>query len=118
MLSVQDHPIVQALDNEIALREQGLVELQHKRIRLTKSLLKYKCEYAIIICRNLNIKLTGKSVAMLCGYEFVTNQQMIEQWLLERLASLNQCQFNCSLFDLQNKLLMKLNRHQQDLIFY
>ncbi len=118
MLSVQDHPIVQTIDSEIALREQSLLELQCKRLSLTKSLLKCKCEYAIILCRNLNIQLTDNNVAMLCGYEFLTNQQMVEQWLLERLASINQCQFNCSIFDLQNKLLMKFNSHQQDLNYY
>lgn len=118
MLSVQDHPIVQRIDNEIELRERWLIELQLKRVTLTKSLLKCKCKYAIILCRNLNIQLKDNSVAILCGYEFLTNQQMVEQWLLEQLFSLNQCQFSCSLFDLQNKLFMKLSRHQQDLNFY
>ncbi|GLS88940.1 hypothetical protein GCM10007916_00070 [Psychromonas marina] len=118
MLSVQDHPIVQAIDSEIALRKQGLLELQCRRLTLIKSLLKCKCEYAIILCRNLNIQLKGNSVAILCGYELLTNQQMVEQWLLERLVSINQCQFTCSLSDLQNKLLMRLNSHQQDFSFY
>ncbi len=118
MLSVQDHPIVRHIDDEIQQKEQGVIELQLKRITLSRLLLKCTFDYAIIICRNLNIQLKEKAVAILCGYDFLTNQQMVEQWLLEQLVSLNQCQFNCSLFDLQNKLLMKLNSHQQDLNFY
>lgn len=118
MLSVQEHPIVQSIDDEIAEREKCLVELQLKRVRLTKILLKCKFDYAVIICKNLNIELKSNRVAILCGYEFLTNQQMVEQWLLEQLAALNQCQFNCSILDLQDKLLMKLNALQQDLNYY
>ena len=114
MLSVQDHPLVLNVDNKINCLEEGLTKLQIQRIQLTKSLLKSTLEYALIICKNLNIKLTDRSIAILCGYEFLTNQQMVEQWLLEQLVENNECRFNCPLFDLQNKLLMKLNSYQQD----
>ena len=40
MLSVQDHPIVQQIDNEISQREACLSELQVQRVTMTKALLK------------------------------------------------------------------------------
>ena len=117
MLSVQDHPLVQNVDSQIQSLEQGLCKLQYQRIQITKSLLKSTLEYALIICQNLNIDMKSRNVATLCGYDFLTNQQMVEQWLLEQLVINSEYQFNCSLFDLQNQLLMKLNSCKQDLDF-
>jgi len=115
MLSVQDHPIVQQLDNEIIQREANLTELQIKRISITKSLLKATYEYAQMICINLNIEQKERTVALLCGYEYLTNIQMVEQWLLEQLVELNQCKFCCPISELQNRLMMCLNSLRQDL---
>ena len=117
MLSVQDHPIVQQLDNEIVQRETNLAELQFERISVTKSLLRATYEYAQVICRNLNIQPKERTVALLCGYEYLTNIQMVEQWLLEQLVELNQCEFCCPISELQNRLLMRLNSLKQDAFF-
>ena len=118
MLSVQDHPIVQQIDNEISQREACLSELQVQRIKLTKALLKSTYEVAQVLCQNLNIQQKERAVALLCGYEYLTNIQVIEQWLLEQLVELNQCEFCCPISELQNRLLMRLNRMQQDLYLY
>ena len=115
MLSVQDHPIVRQIDNEISQREACLSELQMQRIKLTKALLKSTYEVAQILCQNLNIQQKERAVALLCGYEYLTNIQVVEQWLLEQLVELNQCEFCCPISELQNRLLMRLNRMQQDL---
>ena len=117
MLSVQDHPIVQQIDSEISQREASLSELQVQRVTLTKSLLKATYEYAQVICHNLNIQQKERKVAFLCGYEYLTNIQMIEQWLLEQLVELNQCDFRCPINELQNRLLMRLNSLKQDAFF-
>lgn len=117
MLCVQDHPIVQQIDNEISQRENRLSALQAQRIRLTKALLKSTYEVGQIICQNLNIQPRERGVALLCGYEYLTNIQMIEQWLLEQLVELNQCEFDCPIGELQNRLLMRLNRLKQDALF-
>ena len=117
MLCVQDHPIVQQLDNEIAQREANLMELQIKRISITKSLLQATYEDAQVICQNLNIQQKERAVALLCGYEYLTNIQMIEQWLLEQLVELNQCEFCCPISELQNRLLMRLNSLKQDITY-
>ena len=114
MLSVQDHPMVQLIDDEIVQREANLTELQIKRISITKSLLQATYEYAQIICRNLNIQPKDRGVALLCGYEYLTNIQMVEQWLLEQLVELNQYYFSCPVSELQNRLLMRLRVLQQD----
>lgn len=118
MLSIQDHPIVQRLDNEIVQREANLTELQIKRISITKSLLQATYEYAQVICQNLNIQKKERAVALLCGYEYLTNIQMVEQWLLEQLVELNQCKFFCPVSELQNSLLMRLNSLRQDAFLY
>lgn len=118
MLSVQDHPIVRQIDNEISQREACLSELQMQRIKLTKALLKSTYEVAQILCQNLNIQQKERAVALLCGYEYLTNIQVVEQWLLEQLVELNQCEFCCPISELQNRLLMRLNRMQQDLYLY
>ncbi|MCG6201151.1 hypothetical protein [Psychromonas antarctica] len=118
MLSVQDHPIVQQLDNEIVQRETFLAELQVKRISLTTSLLRSTYDNAQMICRKLYIQEKERGVALLCGYEFLTNQQMVEQWLLDQLVELNQVQFECPIHELQNRLLMRLNSLQQDSTYY
>ena len=118
MLSVQDHPIVQQIDNEISQREACLSELQVQRVTLTKALLKSTYEVAQVICQNLNIQHKERAVALLCGYEYLTNIQMIEQWLLEQLVELNQCEFCCPINELQNRLLMRLNRLKQDHFLY
>tara|TARA_R110001583_G_scaffold134537_1_gene286271 strand:- start:105 stop:461 length:357 start_codon:yes stop_codon:yes gene_type:complete len=118
MLCVKDHPIVQQIDNEILQREAKLAYLQAERIAKTKALLKSTYEHAKILCRNLNIEEQERGTALLFGYEYLTNIQMIEQWLLEQLVELNQCEFLCPLSDLQNKLLMRLNSLQQDAFLY
>jgi len=118
MLSVQDHPIVQQIDNEILHREAKLAYLQTERIAKTKALLKSTYEYARILCRNLNIQQQERAVALLFGYEYLTNIQMVEQWLLEQLVELNQCEFYCTVSELQNRLLMRLNSLQQDAFLY
>jgi len=51
---------------------------------------------------------------LLCGYEYLTNIQMVEQWVLEQLVELNQSYFSCPVSELQNRLLMKLNSLKQD----
>ena len=117
MLSVQDHPIVRQIDNEISQREACLSELQVQRIKLTKALLKSTYEVVQVLCQNLNIQQKERAVALLCGYEYLTNIQVIEQWLLEQLVELNQCEFDCPINELQNRLLMRLNSLKQDDIF-
>ncbi|WP_409440180.1 hypothetical protein [Psychromonas sp. GE-S-Ul-11] len=114
MLSIQDHPIVQQLDSQISQGEAYLLSLQVKRVTLTKSLLRSTYEVAQIICRNLYITQNKREVALLCGYEYLTNIQMVEQWLLEQLVELNQSYFSCPVSELQNRLLMKLNSLKQD----
>jgi hypothetical protein len=93
-------------------REACLSELQVQRVTLTKALLKSTYEVAQIICQNLNIQHKERAVALLCGYEYLTNIQMIEH-----LVELNQCEFYCSISDLQNRLLMRLNSLNQDAFF-
>ena len=115
MLSVHDHPIVQQIDSQISQSETYLSSLQVKRIELTRSLLKSTYEVAQIICRNLYINQTQREVALLCGYEYLTNIQMVEQWLLEQLVELNQPRFDCGINELQNRLVMRLNSLIQDL---
>ena len=115
MLSVHDHPIVQQIDNEILHREAKLAYLHTERIAKTKALLKSTYEYARILCRNLNIQQQERAVALLFGYEYLTNIQMVEQWLLEQLVELNQCEFCCPISELQNRLLMRLNSLKQDI---
>lgn len=117
MLSVQDHPIVRQIDSEISQREACLSELQVQRIKLTKALLKSTYEVVQVLCQNLNIQQKERAVALLCGYEYLTNIQVIEQWLLEQLVELNQCEFDCPINELQNRLLMRLNSLKQDDIF-
>ncbi|WP_028868700.1 hypothetical protein [Psychromonas arctica] len=114
MLSVHDHPIVQQIDSQISQSEAYLSSLQVKRIELTRSLLKSTYEVAQIICRNLYINQTQREVALLCGYEYLTNIQMVEQWLLEQLVELNQPRFDCCVSELQNRLVMRLNSLKQD----
>lgn len=92
IFSIQDHLIVQQIDSEISQREARLSELQVERVVLTKRLLKSTYEYARIICQHLNI----------------------QQWLLEQLVDLNQCEFCCPISELQNRLLMRLNSMRQD----
>lgn len=103
MLSIQDHPILQLIDNEISQCETRLSELLVQRVTLTKVLLKSTYEVAEVICHNLNIPKKERAVSLLCGYEYLTNIQMIEQ-----LVELNQCDFRCPIYDLQNKLLIHL----------
>lgn len=86
MLCVHDHPLVQQIDNEISQREARLSELQMQKVTLTKALLKSTYEVPQVICQNLNIQQRDRAVALLCGYEYLTNIQMIEQWLLEQLV--------------------------------
>ncbi|MCP4323201.1 MAG: hypothetical protein GY951_10235 [Psychromonas sp.] len=116
MLSVQDHPIVQQIDNENTQREARLSELKVQKVTLTNALLKSTYEVAQVICQSLNIQQKERAVALLCGYEYLTNIQIIEQWLLEQLVELNQCEFCCPISELQNRLLMRLNRLKQDAI--
>ena len=116
MLSVHDHPIVQQIDSQISQSEAYLSSLQVKRITLTRSLLKSTYEVAQIICHNLYIDKNERGVALLCGYEYLTNIQVIEQWLLEQLVELNQSRFDCSINELQNRLVMRLNSLKQDSI--
>lgn len=116
MLSVQDHPIVQQIDNEILQREAKLAYLKTERITKTKALLKSTSQYARVLCQNLNIQKQEKAVALLFGYEYLTNIQMVEQWLLEQLVELNLSYFECSISELQNRLLMRLNSLKQDFI--
>lgn len=117
MLSVQDHPIVQQIDNEILHREAKLAYLQTERVAKTKALLKSTYQYARVLCQNLNIQPQERAVALLFGYEYLTNIQMVEQWLLEQLVELNQCEFYCPVSELQNSLLTRLNSLQQDIYY-
>jgi hypothetical protein len=117
MLCVKDHPIVQQIDNEILQRKAKLAYLQTERIAKTKALLKSTYEYARILCRNLNIQQQERAVALLFGYEYLTNIQMVEQWLLEQLVELNQCEFCCPISELQNRLLMRLHSLKQDVTY-
>ena len=114
MLSVHDHPIVQQIDSQISQSEAYLSSLQVKRIVLTKSLLKSTYEVAQIICHNLYINQNQRDIALLCGYEYLTNIQMVEQWLLEQLVELNQSRFECAVNELENRFLMRLNSLKQD----
>lgn len=114
MLCVNDHPLVQQIDNEISQRETHLASLQAERIRVTKTLLNSTYKIARLICHNLNINEKERSVALLCGHEYLTNIQMLEQWLLEQLVELNQSYFACPVSELQNRLLMRLNSLNQD----
>ncbi|WP_094752145.1 hypothetical protein [Psychromonas sp. CD1] len=86
MLSVHDHPIVQQIDSHLKRWETDLSNLKIKRIALTTSLLRATYDNAQLLCRNLNIQEKKCDVALLCGYEFLTNQQMVEQWLLEQFG--------------------------------
>lgn len=117
MLSVKDHPIVQKIDEEIKQRQVKLAYLQTERITKTKALLKSTYEYARILCKNLNIQQQERAVALLFGYEYLTNIQMVEQWLLEQLVELNQCEFCCPISELQNCLLMRLCCLKQDIAY-
>jgi UTP-glucose-1-phosphate uridylyltransferase len=118
MLSVQDHPLVQKIDDEILKREAALAFLQTERVTKTKALLKSTYQYARVLCQNLNIQQQERAVALLFGYEYLTNIQMVEQWLLEQLVELNQCEFCCPTSELQNRLLVRLNSLQQDAFLY
>lgn len=117
MLSVQDHPIVQQIDSEISQREARLSELQVQRVTITKALLKSTYQVAQGLCQNLKIQPKERAVALLCGYEYLTNIQMVEQWLLEQLVELNQCEFGCPISELQNRLLMRLQSLKQDITY-
>ena len=118
MLSVKDHPIVQKIDDEIKQKQVKLADLQIERITRTKALLKFTYEYARILCQNLNIQQQERAIALLFGYEYLTNIQTVEQWLLEQLVELNQCEFICPINELQNGWLMRLNSLKQDFLYY
>lgn len=114
MLSLVDHPMMQQIDNAIAQHEHNIANLQIERLRVSKALMSSTYKVAKHICQNLNIIENERAVALLCGFEYLTNIQCVEQWLLEQLVELNQSYFKCPVSELQNRLLMRLHSLQQD----
>ncbi|WP_413692077.1 hypothetical protein [Psychromonas sp. KJ10-2] len=118
MLSLVDHPMMQHIDTKIDQHEHSLSKLQVERIKISKELMSSTYNVARLICQNLNIVEHDRSVALLCGYEYLSNIQIVEQWLLEQLVELNQSYFTCPVSELQNRFLMRLNSLQQDAFLY